>query len=388
MEKVIFSAVFNRKNKLNKHDKAQVEICAYLNGKRKYFPTAIYVTPKDWDKKHSRIKAIADNGVQLQKQVTDFMIKLERYEMERRNAGKPFTLEYLTDCLRGKDFKYFTDFMKYEIDNDKTNAKATNIGKTTTYNALKVFKENILFDEMNFELLKEFENHLIGKGLGTNTRNKYFRHIRAFVNLAINKEYLDLNKYPFRKFTAKTEQTTREFLSPEDVQSIENLEFTPDNLHLEKVKDMFLFACYTGLRFSDVTAVSKDCLTTQDGNLWLSLTMQKTSQSIKLPLYLLHSGKPIRLLEKYTQPDRKYFFDELTNQYVNRALKDIATLAGVTKTVTFHTARHTTATFLLYKGVAITTVQKMLGHKKLQTTQIYSKVMDMTMINELSKIEF
>ena len=388
MEKVNFLAVFNRKNKPNKYGKAQIEVRAYLSGKRKYFPTAIYITPAQWDKKHSRIKATAENGVQLQKQITDFMIKLERYELERRNAGKPFTLEYLTDCLQGKDFKYFTDFMKYEIDNDKTNAKATTIGKTTTYKAFKAFKENILFDEMNFELLKDFENYLIGKGLGANTRNKYFRHIRAFVNLAIDKEYLNLNKYPFRKFHAKTEQTTREFLSPEDTQSIENLKFTPENKHLEKVRDMFMFACYTGLRFSDINAVSKDCLTTQDGNLWLSLTMQKTTQNIKLPLYLLHNGKPIQLLEKYTQPDQKYFFDELTNQYTNRALKEIAVLAGVTKTVTFHTARHTTATFLLYKGVPITTVQKMLGHKKLQTTQIYSKVMDMTMINELSKVEF
>ena len=373
---------------MNKHGKAQIEVCAYLNGKRKYFPTAIYVTPKDWDKKHNRIKAIAINGVQLQRQITDFMTKLERYELERRNTGKPFTLEYLTECLNGKDFRYFTDFMKHEIDSDKTNSKATAINKTTTYKALKAFKENILFDEVNFELLKDFENHLISKGLGTNTRNKYLRHIRVFVNLAINKEYLDLNRYPFRKFAMKTEQTTREFLSPEDIQLIENLELTAENRRLEKVKDMFLFACYTGLRFSDITAVSKDSLITQDGNLWLSLTMQKTTQNIKLPLYLLHNGKPVQLIEKYRQPDRNYFFDELTNQHVNRALKEIAALAGIKKRVTFHTARHTTATFLLYKGVAITTVQKILGHKKIQTTQIYSKVMDMTMVNELAKVEF
>jgi len=85
---------------------------------------------------------------------------------------------------------------------------------------------------------------------------------------------------------------------------------------------------------------------------------------------------------------KRYFFDDFTNQYTNRALKDIAAMAGITKTVTFHTARHTTATFLLYKGVPITTVQKILGHKKLQTTQIYSKVMDLTLINELQKIEY
>jgi integrase len=96
----------------------------------------------------------------------------------------------------------------------------------------------------------------------------------------------------------------------------------------------------------------------------------------------------IEILNRHTQPDRKYIFDDLTNQYVNRCLKELAALAGIAKTVTFHTARHTQATFLPYKGVNITTVQKLLGHKKLQTTQIYSKVMDKTIINELQAVTF
>jgi integrase len=131
----------------------------------------------------------------------------------------------------------------------------------------------------------------------------------------------------------------------------------------------------------------QDCLSTQDGNLWLEMKMQKTKNSIRIPLYLLHNGKPIELLNAHRRAEYKYFFDELTNQYVNRCLKEIAALAGVTKKVTFHTARHTCATFLLYKGVAITTVQKILGHKKLAVTQIYAKQMDMTMVNELSGVQ-
>ncbi|MDR2854344.1 MAG: site-specific integrase [Prevotellaceae bacterium] len=388
MEKVIFSTVYNRKCKIKKNGTAQIEICAYLNKERKYFATSIFVKPEQWDKKKQRIRTNTPNGIQLQKQVTDFILQLERYELDRRHSGKPFELDYLSACLQGKDFKYFTDFVKYELDTDKTNAQATKIGKTTTYNVLKDFKENILFDEINFELLKNFENYLIFKGLGINTRNKYFRHLRAFVNLAINKDYLELNKYPFRKFHAQTEATTREYLEPSEIVRLENLEFGKENAHLQKIKDVFLFACYTGLRFSDISAISKENLKQKDGGVWLETTMQKTNQPIKIPLYLLNNGKPIELLTKYKNPERNYFFDELTNQYTNRALKEIAKLAGINKRVTFHTARHTCATFLLYKGVAVTTVQKILGHKKLQTTQIYSKVMDLTMINELSKISY
>jgi integrase len=103
---------------------------------------------------------------------------------------------------------------------------------------------------------------------------------------------------------------------------------------------MFLFACYTGLRFSDISALSKDKLRTIDGNLWIDTTMIKTTEPIRIPLYLLFDGKPIEILNRNTQPDRNYIFDDLTNQYVNRCLKELAALAGITKTVTFHVARH------------------------------------------------
>ena len=388
MNKVIFSTVFNRQNHLTKKGTAQVEICVYMNTKRKYFSAGMNIKPEQWDNKKKRIKQNTPNAIQLNKQINDLLQKLENYYIERQHTGKPFTLDYLTECMQGKDFKYFTDFVKYEIENDKTAAHATTVNKRTTYNALKEFKSNILFDEVNFEFLKDFENHLIIKGLSTNTIHKYFKHIRTWQNSAINKDYFELNKYAFRKFKAPTKQTVREYLEPSEIARIENLEFTPKTEHLRKIKDMFLFACYTGLRFSDISAISKENIKQRDGGTWLEMTMQKTSEQIKLPLYLIHNGKPIQLLEKYTQPDRLYFFDDFTNQYVNRALKDIAEMAGITKTVTFHTARHTTATFLLYKGVPITTVQKILGHKKLQTTQIYSKVMDLTLINELQKIEY
>jgi len=388
MEKAIFSVIYNRKSKLLTDGTALVQVRAYLNGICKYFTTNIYVTPDQWDKKHSRVKN-HPNAIRINKQIADFVSKMEETELNRRNAKKPFTLEILQECLAGKEIESFTEFMRKEIEADRTNATATKVGQTTTFNALCEFRKNILFEELGFDLLSNFESYLLDKGLAINTVHKYFRHIRKFVNLAINKDLFDLNKYPFRKFKPKSEETTREYLSPEDVQAIERLKLRKDNAHLQKTKDMFLFSCYCGLRFSDVSALTTDQVQTIDGQIWLILkAMQKTGEPIRIPLYLLFDGKPIEILKAYIQPDRKYIFDDLTNQYVNRCLKDIATLAGIKKNVTFHTARHTQATYLLYKGVNIKTVQKLLGHKKLQTTEIYAKAMDMTVINELEAINF
>ena len=387
METTLFNVVYNRKKRILSDGTALVQIEAYLSFKKKYFSTGIYLTPEMWDNKHRKVKN-HPNAIKLNRQISDFVAKLQGVELDRRNAGKPFTLDILTEFTKGRFTNSFTEFMKIEIKADRTTAPATKIGQTTTLKALQKFKKDIIFDELTFELLTNFERFLFDEGLHTNTVNKYFRHIRKFVNLAINKDLFDLNRYPFRKFRIKSETTTREYLTPEEMKDFENITLPPEQKHLQKVLDMFLFSCYTGLRFSDISALNKGNLRTIDGNLWIETTMIKTAEPIRIPLYLLFDGKPIEILNRYTQPDRNYIFDDLTNQYVNRCLKELAALAGITKTVTFHTARHTQATFLLYKGVNITTVQKLLGHKKLQTTQIYSKVMDKTIISELQAVKF
>ncbi len=387
MDTTLFNVVYNRKKRLLSDGSALVQIEAYLNFKKKYFSTGIYLTPDQWDGKHRKVKN-HPNAIKINRQIADFVAKLQSVELDRRNAGKPFTLDILGEFLKGRFTNSFTDFMRNEIEADRTTAPATRTGQLTTLKTLKRFRKDIIFEELTFELLSDFERFLYNEGLHTNTVNKYFRHIRKFVNLAINKDLFDLNRYPFRKFHAKTETTTREYLTPEELTAIETLTIPTEQKHLEKVRDMFLFSCYTGLRFSDISALSTDKVRTIDGNVWIDTTMQKTAEPVRIPLYLLFDGKPTQILNRYTHPDRKYIFDELTNQYVNRCLKELATLAEIEKTVTFHTARHTQATFLLYKGVNITTVQKLLGHKKLQTTQIYSKVMDKTIINELQAVKF
>ncbi len=388
MEKAIFSIIYNRKGKLLTDGTALIQIRAYLNGLNKYFTTNIYVHPDQWDKKHNRVKN-HPNAIRINKQISDYLAKMETIELNRRNDKKPFTLEILHELLNGKEIDSFTQFMRNEIAADRTNAPTTKVNQTTTLNTLCEFRKNILFVELSFELLTDFERFLRDKKLSINTVHKYFRHIRKFVNMAIDNDLMELNKYPFRKFKLKGEETTREYLSPEEVQSIELLKLTKENAHLQKIKDMFLFSCYCGLRFSDISALRTDQIQTIDGKKWIVIESTiKTGAPIRIPIYLLFDGKPIEILKTYIQPDRKYIFDEHTNQYTNRCLKEIALLTGIKKRLTFHTARHTQATYLLYKGVNITTVQKLLGHKKLATTQIYAKVMDMTVIGELQAVNY
>ena len=117
---------------------------------------------------------------------------------------------------------------------------------------------------------------------------------------------------------------------------------------------------------------------------WLIYKSVKTNTEVRLPLYLLFEGKGIEVLNKY-QDDLADFFKLRDNSNVNKELLIISRLAGINKKVSFHTARHTNATLLIYNGVNITTVQKLLGHKSVKTTQVYTNVMDMTIVRDLEK---
>ena len=384
MEKILYNVVYNRKKKLLSNGTALVQVEAYMSRRKKYFSTNIYLRPNQWDKKRRQVRN-HPNSVELNNQVAGFIAKLERIELCKRNSKNEFSLNLLSNHVHGRTTDSFTKFVEQEIVTTGV-SPATKIGFLTTLNVIKLYKSDISFEEINYRLLVDFERFLYSRGLCANTVDKYFRHIKRFVNIAINKDLMEQNSYPFRKFKTKTEAVNREYLTIEELSSIEELSIETTKLHLTIVRDMFLLSCYTGLRFSDLLLLRRENIISQEGKQWICIRMQKTAEIIRIPVYILFGGLGMDIIDRYTRNSNYFLFDKIPNSCANRYLKKIASLAGINKRVTFHVARHTNATLLLYKGVSITTIQKLLGHKRLQTTQIYSKVMDMTMINELSII--
>lgn len=385
MDKVLYNSVFNRKNSLLPNGTALIQVEAYMRGKKKYFGTNIYITPDQWDSKHRTIKS-HPNQITLNKQIRDFITSLENAEMTRRQSGKPFTLEYLSEFVKGNCTNLFVEFCKREMKNAKL-SKGTTKDHTTTIKYLEIFKKDVTFDGLTFEFLNDFERFLIEKGLHTNTIAKQLTIVRRYVNLAINKDFIDLNKYPFRKFKIQRAKTSRDYLTPEELEKLENLRIPAEIAYYQTTIDKYLFSCYTGLRYSDVSALKPENLVMENGKEWLVLTMQKTKEEIRLPIHLPVFSKALDIIYNYISGE-SLVFPEQSNIEINKHLKAIAAKAEINKRVTFHTARHTQATYLLYKGVSITTVQKLLGHKRLETTQIYGKIMDMTIINELQNVSF
>ena len=167
---------------------------------------------------------------------------------------------------------------------------------------------------------------------------------------------------------------------------MENLILEGKFTKLQKSKDAFLFCCYAGLRYSDFINLTAANIVELHQETWLIYKSVKTGIDVRLPLYLLFEGKGLKVLEHYKE-DLDGFFKLKDNSNVNKDLNALAKLAKMDKRISFHTARHTNATLLIYKGANITTVQKLLGHKNLTTTQIYGEVMGSTIVRDLKKCQ-
>jgi hypothetical protein len=385
MQKIRYTLRFNRKKQLNKNGRASIQIECYLNGLRKYFDTKIKVTPSQW---HEKTKTIKDtpNAIQQNSIIKEMIRELESYEIGLINAGKVCTLDMLENAFAYQNNNTFNKWFKLQIEKETTK-KSTKRVLYTVLNQLNSFNSNLSFSDIDFKFLKSFERFLIDKGLKPNTISIYLKVIKKFVRLAINNDFINSSNNPFRAFKISMRKTDKTFLLPSEIDIIENLNLE-NNKRLKYARDLFLFSCYTGLRFSDVVTLEPTNIQMIDGKKWLIKNQQKTDEKIKIPIYLLFDGKPLKIIQNYFSLGSKTLFKSITNNSINAKLKRIFALAGIDKHVTFHAARHTTATYLLSKKVSIFVVQKILGHAKIDTTQIYTHLIDETIINSLKDINF
>lgn len=382
MRKISYRPIYNRKNQLNTQGKALLQIEAYLERRKVYFSTHIYLTPEQWDNRKKLIKQ-HPNAEALNYKVREFMFALEKKELSMWRDGRAITLQGLKDELQSKTNKSFLEFIKEGIESSQSK-ESTKRNRMTTYSLLSKFRSHIEFKELTPRLVYDFEKFLFDNHFKTNTVAKHMKHFKAFVNSAINKAYIDLNDYPFRRYHIKMSDTRHTFLLPEELEKLENLELSGRYQLLAHTLDAFLFCCYTGLRYSDFVNLSEKNIVTIDKRPWLVFNTVKTGAEVKLPLTFLFEGKAYKLLRKYKNR-LDQFFAIKANSSVNKELIRIRKIAKIEKHFSFHSARHTNATLLIYKGANITTVQKLLGHRNITTTQIYSEVMSSTILKDLKK---
>lgn len=385
MKKIKYRIVYNRKKQLDSQGKALVQVEAYLSGKKSYFSTHIYLKPSQWSARTSSV-CNHPHAEELNYMLEEFMLNLQMRELEAWKQGKEICLQLLKEIHEDTAVENkLIPFGRKWIENSPIR-ESTKSNLNTTLSLLETFSSGITFRQLDYKTLLSFEQFLKNKKLGTNTIAKHFRHIRTILNEAIRQGLITKELSPFTEYKIKTTESHHTYLLPEELEKLEHITLSRKRHALCHSLDAFLFCCYTGLRYSDFIRMEQKNFIQSDNGLWMVFKSQKTGAVTQLPLSHLFQGKAVRILCRYT--DINDFFHIKPNASVNKDLIRIGKLAGLAKHFSFHTARHTNATLLLYKGVQLATVQKLLGHRNIKTTQVYGEVLPQAIVKELKKCKF
>jgi len=248
-----------------------------------------------------------------------------------------------------------------------------------SYISTKLKTSDVPLSDLKHKFILDFENYIRTfkpkKNRKTCTNNGTMKHLERLmkvVRLGVRLEWLD--KDPFRNFKLRFNKFDRNYLTQREIDLIDETTFT--SIGRERVKDVFLFSCYTGLTFMDIKLLTKDNISKGiDRNYWIYTKRIKTNEPVKIPML----PRAVEIMKKYEGApiEDNGLLPVYSNQKTNAYLKEIAKACGIHKNISFHTARHTFATTVtLSNGVPIETVSKMLGHTKLSTTQIYARVLE------------
>lgn len=386
-----------RTNKTKGDGTAPVALRITHKQKTKYIWLKRYINPNNWDANRQKAKGMSKAANELNVLVNKLKSNYQSIVDELEVKGNTYTLEDIAGAIDNKqNAKQQICFHSYLINFITKNPDNLQYGTLKKYKTLQSHLKNyapvLNFEDISPEFLRKFESHLKDKyNLRINSVHSLMKNIRKLMLREYNLG--TISDYPFKKYKLKTETTQRAYLTTDEIKAIED--YQPANPSQHLAKDMFVFALYTGLRFSDICFLTPDNIiqtTNEQGKKVYKayFMMSKTGEpiSFKLP------NKAITILQKYNlTDDSKFIFPvinlppdssndrliqkkESRNAYINKTLKEIAVTVGITKNVSFHISRHSFATKALTLGINMEVVSKLLGHADLKTTQIYAKIVD------------
>lgn len=371
-----------------------------VNGKRTTLSLKRKIPLNDWDANKGRSKGTHQSARMLNNYLEEVNMSLFKCYRELKLEGKLITSKaikarYLGEDEQNRSVMEIIGYHNEDMQNKLKWGTQKNYYTTQKYVTkfmLKHYKTSDMYlKELDYNFIIKFEKYLRAhtpedhqKPMGNNTVMKHIERLRKLINLAVKLGWLD--KDPFMNFRAHFERTERGFLTLDELHAIEEKPFTMERLQL--VKDLFVFACYTSLSYIDVISLTEDNIAIGiDGELWINYKREKTSKPIRIPLL----PQALEIMENYkTKPNKenKHVFPKISNQKLNSYLKEIADVCKIRKNLTFHIARHTFATTVtLSNGMPIETVSKLLGHSRISTTQIYAKVIERKVSDDMMKLK-
>lgn len=372
--KSTFKVLFYLKKGSEKRN-GEVAIMARItvDGKICQFSTKQNILPENWNVKAG--KATGKAAGQINKMLDDVKASLNHIYHEQQRRDNYVTAEKVKNEFLGHSENHAT-LLDLFVKHNNDVKQLIGISKSaSTYQKYEVTRKHlekflmykyklsdIALQEINLMFITDFEVYLktIGK-CNSNTTAKFMQFFKRIILIARNNGIITGD--PFANYKIRIQKVDIGYLTEEEIEKILKLNLVSERL--EHVRDLFIFSCFCGLAYIDVTGLRKEHIRKSfDGNLWIMTKRVKTGTNVNVPLLDI----PKMILNKYKNklPNGK-ILPIISNQKLNSYLKEIADLSRIRKNLTFHQARHTFATTTtLSKGVPIETVSKMLGHTNIE----------------------
>ncbi len=383
------SILFYGKKTKNESDKLlSIYLRVTINGERFEVSTQRYVETAKWSVSAGKVKGNSEEARSINQHLDNLKQRVYDYQKTSVLEGRQFTKEMLRLKWYGLEqrthtlveiFKQHNDQLKALIGKDNSKATytkyRTTLDHTLSFLQWKFKRSDIEISSINYNFITDFEFWLKSvQNCNHNTTIKYISNLRKIINVCLKNGWL--NKDPFIGFKMTKKEVIREFLTEEELQTLISKDI--QNARIRQVRDIFIFSCFTGLAYIDAKRLKRsEILIGIDGERWIYTKRKKTDSPTRIPLLPVVQ----EIMEVYKDHPQCLNEDCLlpipSNAKLNAYLKEVADICGIIKHLTFHIARHTFATTVtLNNGVPIESVSKMLGHKSIKITQIYAKILD------------
>ena len=382
---------FLQRNRINKIGKCPIRCRITFNKTRKEFSTGIFVNPDYWDSGKQKALPPSNENTILNNKLSLIYQQIDKAFLMLQILPNDFDVDDIYRKYKGEDSKEeITILGAYDLHNEKTKkligidfnqlswSRYVESRRKVTLFITKFYnRKDVRLKDLDLKFIQDLEYFFKTElKLKQATVYRSIQRIKKIIQFAISENYLQRD--PFHLYKNKKYKTVIIYLTDEELKKLENHNF--NQVRLKQVKDLFIFCCYTGLAYAEMsTLTAKNIEMGFDGNEWIQMIRKKTNKKISIPIL----PKAREILDKYNNK-----LPTLSNQKFNSYLKEISELVGIDKKLTHHTARKTFATtVLLFNNVPMEIVSELLGHSNMNITQAhYGKVVHKKVSNEIKKL--
>ena len=377
--------LYLKKSSLDKSGKAPIMGRITVNNSMAQFSSKLSCTPTLWNPRERRLDGKSREAVEVNQKIEKLLLAIHSAFDSLVERNKPFDAEAVKNLYQGSIKTQVTLLALLDRHMDEFRSRiGIDVAPTTlqtykyTHRSLgkfikKKFKtKDVAFGQLNEQFIREYQDFVVGElGYAMQTVRHYLAILKKICKMAFKEGISEKLHFAHYKLP-KNKETTPKALSRESFEKVRDLEIPPNYPSTRFTRDLFLFACYTGTAYADVSRITKENLfSDEDGCLWLKYRRKKTDYQARVKLL----PEAVALLEKYKDESRETLFPFQSAEMVKANMKGLRVMADIKEPMTYHVSRHTMATTItLSQGVPIETVSRMMGHTNIRTTQIYAKI--------------